>query len=208
MEEYKKPEYTVTIQPEKTQVRTGETVKATVTARYYFGAPVMRAKAHYRVFRSYHIAPRPFAQRLDWYDEDATGYNNYNNGYDAASQVYNQLYGQSSTAVAEGDTVTDANGQAKITFSTKPPKPPKGVKFPAGYAPDENFTITADVVDDSRRQVSGVGSLTSTATEFHAYLRVNRQFATMGDNIQIEAKTRDGGDKTVLGRAATSTSFA
>ena len=33
------------------------------------------------------------------------------------------------------------------------------------------------------------------AAEFHAYLRLDRQFVTMGDNVKIEAKTRDGSDK-------------
>ena len=157
VEEYKKPEYTVSILPEKTQVRTGETVKANVTARYYFGAPVMRAKVHYRVLRSYHTVPRPFPAMLDWYDEDVQyGYNGYYR-YDQNAQSYTQIYGGASVAVAEGDIVTDAAGQAQITFSTAPPKPRKGMKYPQGYKPDENFTITADVVDDSRRQVSGGG---------------------------------------------------
>ena len=195
VEEYKKPEYTVTVQPEKTQVRTGDIVKATITARYYFGAPVMQAKAHYRVLRSYHITPRPFPAKLDWYEDDVqNGYGAYSR-YDPAAQTYNQLYQNARVAVAEGDIVTDASGQAQITFSTKPPKPPKGVRYPANYRPDENFTITADVVDDSRREVSGVGAVTATAAEFHAYLRLDRQFVTMGDNLQIEAKTRDGSDK-------------
>ncbi len=195
VEEYKKPEYTVSVQPEKTQARTGETVKATIAARYYFGAPVMRAKAHYRVLRSYHITPRPFPAKLDWYEDDVqNGYGAYSR-YDSAAQTYNQLYQNARAAVAEGDIVTDAKGEAQITFSTRPPKPPKGVRYPANYQPDENFTITADVVDDSRREVSGMGSLTATATEFHAYLRLDRQFVTMGDTLQITAKTRDGSDK-------------
>ena len=195
VEEYKKPEYAVTVTPEKTQVRTGDTVKTTISARYYFGAPVMRAKAHYRVLRSYHITPRPFPALLDWYeDEIQNGYGAYTR-YSPESQTYSQLYGNVNLAVAEGDVTTDAQGEAHITFSTKPPKPPKGVKFPPNYKPDENFTITADVVDDSRRQVSGAGSVTATATEFHAYLRLDRNFATMGDTSRIEAKTRDGSDK-------------
>src|SRR5262249_22617161 len=52
LEEYKKPEYEVTVEAPKEAVRLGETVNATVTAKYYFGAPVISAKVKYKVLRT------------------------------------------------------------------------------------------------------------------------------------------------------------
>ncbi len=51
VEEYKKPEFEVTVKPAKTQARLGEKINAHIEARYYFGAPVVNAKVEYKVFR-------------------------------------------------------------------------------------------------------------------------------------------------------------
>ena len=51
VEEYKKPEFEVTVKPAKTQARLGEKVKARIEARYYFGAPVAKGKVSYKVYR-------------------------------------------------------------------------------------------------------------------------------------------------------------
>lgn len=51
VEEYKKPEFEVTVKPAKRQARLGEKVKARIEARYYFGAPVAKGKVTYKVFR-------------------------------------------------------------------------------------------------------------------------------------------------------------
>jgi len=51
VEEYKKPEFEVTVKPAKSQARLGEKIKARIAARYYFGAPVARGKITYKVFR-------------------------------------------------------------------------------------------------------------------------------------------------------------
>lgn len=51
VEEYKKPEFEVTVKPAKTQARLGEKVKARIEGRYYFGAPVAGGIVTYKVYR-------------------------------------------------------------------------------------------------------------------------------------------------------------
>ncbi len=51
VEEYKKPEFEVTVKPAKTQARLGEKVKARIEGRYYFGAPVVGGSVTYKVYR-------------------------------------------------------------------------------------------------------------------------------------------------------------
>ena len=195
VEEYKKPEYTVSILPEKTQVRTGETVKANVTARYYFGAPVMRAKVHYRVLRSYHITPRPFPAMLDWYDEDVQyGYGSYYR-YDPAAQSYTQIYGGFQRG-GRGRRHRDGRGGTGANHVLD-----GAAETAQGHEISARLQARRELHDyrrcDRRQPQTGfrVGSVTATAAEFHAYLRLDRQFVTMGDNVKIEAKTRDGSDK-------------
>ncbi|HUG20036.1 MAG TPA: MG2 domain-containing protein, partial [Planctomycetaceae bacterium] len=49
VEEYKKPEYEVTVDAPSDPVKLGELVTAKIVAKYYFGAPVTNAKVHYKV---------------------------------------------------------------------------------------------------------------------------------------------------------------
>ena len=51
IEEYKKPEFEVTVTPDKDLVRVGETMKMTIAGQYFFGGPVANAKVHYQVRR-------------------------------------------------------------------------------------------------------------------------------------------------------------
>src|SRR5258708_28107006 len=52
VEEYKKPEFEVTIDAPTEPVMLGEKIPARITAKYYFGSPVAKAKVHYKVLRS------------------------------------------------------------------------------------------------------------------------------------------------------------
>jgi alpha-2-macroglobulin len=60
VEEYKKPEYQVTVKPATPRVLQGNTIQATIEARYFFGEPVAGAKVTYVVHTSQHY----------WWDED------------------------------------------------------------------------------------------------------------------------------------------
>ena len=60
VEEYKKPEYQVTVKPAVQRVLQGNSIQATIEARYFFGEPVAGAKVKYVVHTSQHY----------WWDED------------------------------------------------------------------------------------------------------------------------------------------
>lgn len=66
VEEYKKPEFEVSVKPAKTQARLGEKVKARIEARYYFGAPVARGRLTYKVFRENYNHVYWGAGEYDW----------------------------------------------------------------------------------------------------------------------------------------------
>ena len=62
VEEYKKPEFEVSIESPTKPIQLGEKITATITAKYLFGAPVTKAKVKYKVLRYDH--------RADWYPQD------------------------------------------------------------------------------------------------------------------------------------------
>ena len=52
VEEYKKPEFEVTVEAPNEPVMLGEKITATIKAKYYFGSPVTKAKVKYKVIRT------------------------------------------------------------------------------------------------------------------------------------------------------------
>ncbi len=76
VEEYKKPEYQVTVKPATARVLQGNTIQATIEARYFFGEPVAGANVTYVVHTSQHY----------WWDEDEEDENG--DSADAASRRY------------------------------------------------------------------------------------------------------------------------
>ena len=66
VEEYKKPEFEVSIAAPEKPVMLGESVSAKITARYYFGAPVTNAKVSYKITRSPQDAVWYPAAEWDW----------------------------------------------------------------------------------------------------------------------------------------------
>ncbi len=63
VEEYKKPEFEVSVEAPTKPVALGEKITATVKAKYYFGAPVVKAKVKYKVLRT--------AYTTQWYPTGA-----------------------------------------------------------------------------------------------------------------------------------------
>jgi hypothetical protein len=60
VEEYKKPEYQVTVKPGAQRVLQGNSIQAVIEAKYFFGEPVANAKVKYVVHTTQHY----------WWDEE------------------------------------------------------------------------------------------------------------------------------------------
>ena len=170
VEEYKRPEYTVTVAPSTTQARFGDKVTATVTAALYSGPPVAGAKVAYKVFRSPYYPYYRFPQPYDWYEGMSDG------SYDNQDASQGEL-------VTQGSGVTDGKGTLAVSFTAD-----KGTR---GYSGDYAYTVMADVTDSSRRQISGEGVLHVTNQAFYAYLNVPNGFYHQGDKVQVELRTQN-----------------
>ena len=69
VEEYKKPEYEVSVDAPTEPIQLGDKITATIKAKYYFGTPVVNAKVHYKVMRESHDARWFPAAAWDWFYE-------------------------------------------------------------------------------------------------------------------------------------------
>lgn len=174
VEEYKKPEFRVTVQSGK-PVRAGDKASATIRAAYYFGAPVARARVTYRVYRSewyygYHY-PRAYDYLYGWTPEFAR----------PSSRGDDKI-------AAQGVARTDAKGEAHVTFQTTDPPESRGR---GDYVPDNAYTVEADVQDASRRTVFGSGYALAVRRDFSIYTEYPHGYARPGEPVDIQLKAQD-----------------
>jgi len=69
VEEYRKPEFEVTVSADRSRYASGEPVDVRIEARYYFGSPVAEAKLTYTVHRAPIQRPYRYPVPYPWYFE-------------------------------------------------------------------------------------------------------------------------------------------
>jgi len=202
VEEYKKPEYEVTVEAPKDPVRLGEVITATIQAKYYFGAPVTSAKVKYKVMRS--------TASSRWYPRGAWDWF-YGSGYWWFAADYDWYPGWGSWGclrphpmwwhggheqpeiVLENEVSIGPDGTVPIVIDTKPAKELHGNS-------DHEYSITAEVVDESRRTIVGTGKVLVARKPFQVFAWLDRGHYRAGDtiNASFDAHTLD--NKPVAGK--------
>ncbi len=195
VEEYKKPEFEVSVDAPTEPVMLGEKITATIKAKYYFGTPVVNAKVHYKVMRQAHSAEWFPRAAWDWYYEPgywwfAYDYNWYPGFHDWGMRApYRPWWGnrfQQPEIVSENDVPVGPDGTVKVEIDTAPVKAIHGDQ-------DHKYAITAEVTDQSRRTIVGSGDVLVARKPFQVYAWVNSGYFTTGDVIeaQFAAQTLD-----------------
>ncbi|MCU0727845.1 MAG: MG2 domain-containing protein, partial [Planctomycetes bacterium] len=172
VEEYKKPEFEVTVDAGVSRVRPGESVTAKVGAKYYFGAPVAAGEATWQVFRRPYHHYMPVRREYRWYYEDMY----------AEPRSY---WGQE--LVAEGAGPLDAEGAISIDFPTK--------EYPDEL--DSRFEVAVKVTDASRREIHGSAAVFATKQPFFARVETRRFLMKPGDLAEVSIRTEDANRKPV-----------
>ena len=176
VEEYKKPEFEVSVTPAAERVKIGEKTSATVRAAYYFGGPVPNAKVSYRIHRNYYSQSFSFPRPYDFL------YGDHSRNPDVGFR--------NGAVVAQGTAVTDAKGEAKISFETKADSTQQ-------VQSDLSFSVEADVKDSSRRTITGSGTLKATRHDVAVFLDFPHGYATQGDRVDVEIATRNPSDRPI-----------
>jgi uncharacterized protein YfaS (alpha-2-macroglobulin family) len=200
VEEYKKPEFEVTVDA-PAAVRLGDRATATIKSRYYFGAPVTKAKVRCRVVRSVKTNSWYPAGAWDWlygrgYGSFVTNYRWYPGwagwGWRKLRRfVWDETYEQPEL-VAENETEIGPDGTVKVAIDTLPAKE----LFPDQ---DHRYTITAEVTDQSRRTIVGTGEVSVGQKPFQVFASVDHGFYRNGDVIDAGFYARTIDDKPVAG---------
>jgi uncharacterized protein YfaS (alpha-2-macroglobulin family) len=175
VQEYKKPEFEVTVSTDKPRYLEGESIAATIEGRYYFGSPVTKGKVKYSVFRSGYAFP--YWQIL-WGDEEFYG----DEGEGGFEPDY---YGQE---ISQGTGQLDAQGRLRVKVPTE-----IDVAGKRSY----KYRIEAHVTDSSNREIAGGRSALATYSTVVVILSTDRYVYRAGDQADITVRTLDYDSKPV-----------
>ena len=206
VEEYKKPEFEVTIKAPEEPIALGETIPIEIQADYYFGAPVVQARVSYKILRSEY--------NQQWFPRGAWDWL-YGAGYWWFSYDYDWYPGwaewgchrprwswwwHGSTmppeVVAEGKGLTDENGVLKLSIDTALAKELHGDA-------DHRYEVAVEVTDQSRRTIVGKGAVIAAREPFKVHAWVNKGHYQVGDVVKADfsARTPDGMPVSGQGKA-------
>ncbi len=201
VEEYKKPEFEVTVAAPDEPVQLGEKITATIDAKYYFGAPVTNARVKYKVLRSAHDSRWMPTGDWDWF---------YGRGYWWFGYDYDWYPGWGKWGcrapiawwwprandppeiVAEAEVDISEDGTVKVEIDTALAKEIHGDQ-------DHRYEITAEVVDESRRTIVGKGEVLVARKPFQVFAWVNRGHYRAGDDVQASFQAQTLDQKPVQG---------
>ena len=203
VEEYKKPEFEVTVDAPKEPVKLGEAFEATIRAKYYFGGPVTAAKVSYKVTRT--------AYSHDWFPPGPWDWL-YGPGYGWLGRPHAWFPGWNSwgglmprqpwwpggnqgppEVIAEAEVPIGPDGTVKVAVDTGAAKKVHGDQ-------DHKYAITAEVVDASRRTITGAGSVLAGRSPFRVTAWLDRGYYRAGQDIRASVSARSLDGKPVAGR--------
>ena len=196
VEEYKTPEFAVTVSPAKAIARPGEKIAARIAARYYFGAPVAEGEVRYQVFRQQQRLDYALPGEFDWLY--GAGYGNPESEFRVDDDDNFAARSWSSWSwrpagrrerVAEGCTRLDADGQAEVQFDSG--------ELPSDPTHVWRYNIEVEVRDESRRTVEATGTVLAARQEFHAFAQADRGWYAPGDSVVICIRARSVNDVPV-----------
>jgi uncharacterized protein YfaS (alpha-2-macroglobulin family) len=196
VEEYKKPEFDVTVDAPDKPVMLGEKIVAKVKAKYYFGSPVAKGKVKVKVLRYTHNASWYPSSAWDWFYGAGYWWFGYDYGWWPGwhhwgfSRPVWWWWGSRATPpelVAEMEAEIGRDGEFLVPIDTAAALVMHGNQ-------DHRYEITAEVTDESRRTIVGSGRVLVARKPFKVYAWVDRGHYRVGDVVQanFQAQTLDG----------------
>jgi uncharacterized protein YfaS (alpha-2-macroglobulin family) len=192
VEEYKKPEYEVTIDAPQEPVQLGERITATIRAKYFFGSPVTEATVKYKVLRTPYSStwypPMPwdwlYGPGYWWFAYDATWYPGWNEwGCARPSPSWFWHPQVQPEVVLESETKIGPDGTLAIEVDTS-------LAMAVHPNEDHRYQIEVEVVDQSRRTIVGSGQVLVARRPFRVFAWVDRGYYRVGDTIEASFASR------------------
>ncbi|MBL8150944.1 MAG: hypothetical protein JNN15_13540, partial [Blastocatellia bacterium] len=182
VEEYKKPEYKVSVNFKERRVVIGSRVTATITGKYYFGAPVSNASVKYYIYRERYTPP--------WQEEDSEE-ENFQFSDDESYYSYDNEF------ISEGEGKLDKEGRLDISFDTAPPKATIDEKdsYLLGY--DYRYRVDATITDSARRDITESGSIIVSNGKFTLSVATQQYLYSPNELVKMVVTSKDYDGKPV-----------
>ncbi|MHB9108917.1 MAG: alpha-2-macroglobulin family protein [Armatimonadota bacterium] len=203
VEEYKKPEFEVTVDAPAEPVMLGEKITATIIAKYYFGAPVTEAKVKYKVLRTSTSGNWYPAGAWDWFYGPGYWWFAYDypwyprwREWGCPRPVFSWWgrYGhEQPEVVAEAEAAIGKDGTLQVPIDTALAKEMQGNT-------DHRYEITVEVTDQSRRTIVGAGQVLVARKPFKVYAWTNRGYYRAGDVVHAYFNAQTLDHKSVQGK--------
>ena len=192
VEEYKKPEFEVTVAAPTRPVTLGEKVPATIKAGYYFGGPVAEARVKYKITRT--TADERWYPTADWdwlygpgywwFAVDSAWYPGWSSWGMRRPPAWWWGHSQAPPElVAEAELPIRPDGTLPLEIDTALAKA-------AHPDQDQRYEITAEITDQSRRTIVGTGTVLVARKPFSVYTWVDRGHYRTGDEIEAHCSAR------------------
>ena len=190
VEEYRKPEFEVTVDAPEEPVALGETIRATVRARYYFGEPVAKGRIAYKVTRTPHVDTWYPERPWDWLYGRGYWWRATERSGDTGAMGggwWMPMPAQPPEMVAEGEMELKPDGTCAIPIDTALAKAVHGDT-------DHLYRIVAEVTDPSRRTIVGEGKVLAAREAWRVTVTMDRGYARASEKIaaRIAARTAHG----------------
>ncbi|MEQ1911050.1 MAG: MG2 domain-containing protein, partial [Vicinamibacterales bacterium] len=162
VQEYRKPEFDVSVTPASRFEGQGGSATLTIAARYYFGQPVAGGSVAYVLHRQPYFSPQRFESNGD--EEPGDGF-----------------FGDSGDAAFEGTARLNDRGEAQVTVPLSVDE--RGQDYTA--------RIEARVTDASSREVSGAASVVASYGRFMLVASGDRYVYNAGEAVTARIRAVD-----------------
>lgn len=186
VEQFKKPEYKVSVKTDKGQYYGKDVLSATIKADYFFGSPVTNANVEYSILRVRYYRPWwMFSEYADWYREyyEEVEYNN-----SGAELIFN------------GTGQIGSDGKLEISYNIneefKEQNEFDWYRHYYGNA-DFRYIVKATVTDNARHAVSGNSSAFVTRGGFYISANSSSYIYKPGETAVININAADYSNKPV-----------
>jgi len=174
VEEYRKPEYAVSVKTDRSDYINGDTITATIRANYFFGGAVVGARVHWTLYTN------------DYYFYWDGGDLDFGN-------VVEQRYWGYGREVSSGDATLNANGELVVTLPANISQEERS----------QIFTLEATVTDEAEQPQSAIASALIHRGGFYIGMKPTNYVADKGKPARFDVQTVDTQGKSI-GRTALS----
>jgi len=183
--EYRKPEYQVTVTPIKDTLISSEDIITDVKATYFFGKPIANAQVKYSLYEDNN--GNDFDRKNE--QDNEYEYQNYSDmiqkyGYPEGDREDNSEENSEGNPqiikAAEGTTITDINGFAKIKISSL-----------GQLEHNKHYKLIVNVSDESNREALGSCKINVNQGAFDLNASVPKFAYYIGDIIDVTVSTNE-----------------